>query len=86
MDPERQVYLDGYVAATDGRIVAAGRNADCQLTAQEELGGDGYLVLPGLVNAHSHLVQGCIRGMAEGTTYEERLFGFYYPMTGACDE
>ncbi len=86
MDPQRQVYLDGYVAVTNGRIVAVGRHGDCQLTAQEELGGDGYLDLPGLVNAHSHLVQGCIRGMAEGTTYEERLFGFYYPMTGACDE
>jgi 5-methylthioadenosine/S-adenosylhomocysteine deaminase len=42
--------------------------------------------MPGLVNVHAHLVQGCIRGMAEGTTFEERLFGFYYPMTGACDE
>ena len=86
MNPLRQVYLDGYVAITDGRIVAVGRGGDCPLTANEELGGDGHLVLPGLVNVHSHLVQGCIRGMAEGTTYEERLFGFYYPMTGACDE
>ncbi len=86
MDPQRRVFLDGYVGISAGRIVAVGKAADCELTAQEELGGDGHLVLPGLVNVHSHLVQGCIRGMAEGTTYEERLFGFYYPMTGACDE
>jgi len=86
MDPERRVFLDGYVAIDDGHIVAVGRAADCELSATEEIGGDGHLVLPGLVNVHAHLVQGCIRGMAEGTTYEERLFGFYYPMTGACDE
>ena len=42
--------------------------------------------MPGLVNTHAHLVQGNIRGMAEGTTFEERLFGFYYPMMAACNE
>ena len=86
MDGARTVYMDGYVAVDGGRIKAVGPAQACNFSADEEIGGDGYLVLPGLVNVHSHLVQGCIRGMAEGTTFEERLFGFYYPMTGACDE
>ena len=86
MDPERRVYLDGYVGVSDGRIAGVGAASECDLKADEELGGDNHLVLPGLVNAHTHLVQGCIRGMAEGTTFLERFFGFYYPMTGACDE
>mgnify|MGYP003319692385 FL=1 len=86
MDEDRRVYLDGYVAIENGVIVAVGSSKDCQVKADEDLGGDGHIVLPGLINAHSHLVQGCMRGMADGTTYEERLFGFYYPMTGACDE
>jgi 5-methylthioadenosine/S-adenosylhomocysteine deaminase len=86
MDPGRRVFLDGYVAVQGGKVAGVGRWADCPYTAAEVLGGEGHLVLPGLVNVHAHLVQGCIRGMAEGTTFEERLFGFYYPMTGACDE
>ena len=86
MDEDRHVYLDGYVAIENGVIVAVGSSKDCQVKADEDLGGDGHIVLPGLINVHSHLVQGCMRGMADGTTYEERLFGFYYPMTGACDE
>ena len=86
MDPERHAYLDGYVAVQDGLIVGAGSATDCDFEADDEIGGDGHIVIPGLVNVHAHLVQGCIRGMAEGTTFEERLFGFYYPMTGACDE
>ena len=86
MDAGRRVFLDGYVAVRGSRIVGAGRWVDCPFTAPEVLGGDGHIVMPGLVNVHAHLVQGCIRGMAEGTTFEERLFGFYYPMTGACDE
>ncbi len=86
MDPQRHAYLDGYVAVNDGLIVEVGPASDCVYEATETLGGDGHIVIPGLVNVHAHLVQGCIRGMAEGTTFEERLFGFYYPMTGACDE
>lgn len=86
MDAERRVFTDGYVAVSGSRIVGVGPRGECDFTATEELGGDGHLVLPGLVNVHTHLVQGCIRGMAEGTTFMERLFGFYYPMTGACDE
>ncbi len=86
MDDDRRAFLDGYVAIENGAIVGVGAANNCDYTSNDELGGDGFLVLPGLVNVHAHLVQGCIRGMAEGTTFEERLFGFYYPMTGACDE
>lgn len=86
MDPNRAIYLDGYVAIKAGEIVAVGDANDCTFEADQVLGGEGRIVIPGLVNVHAHLVQGCIRGMAEGTTFEERLFGFYYPMTGACDE
>jgi len=85
MDGARRVLTDGWVAVTDGLIVAVGQG-ECPWTAAEELGGPDALVMPGLVNTHTHLVQGCIRSMAEGTLFEERLFGFYYPMTGAANE
>ncbi len=85
VDPGRRVLHDGYVAISGGLIVDVGEG-EPGWTAAEELGGPGTLVMPGLVNTHTHLVQGCIRGMAEGTRFEERLFGFYYPMTGAADE
>jgi 5-methylthioadenosine/S-adenosylhomocysteine deaminase len=86
LDPERRVFTNGYVAVKDGKIASLGRISECDWKATgETLDGD-LAVLPGLVNTHAHLVQGNIRGMAEGTTFEERLFGFYYPMMAACDE
>ena len=86
MDVERNVFTNGYVAITDGLIVSVGDAKRCDYVGTEELGGEGHIIIPGLVNVHGHLVQGCMRGMAEGTTFEDRFFGFYYPMTGACDE
>jgi 5-methylthioadenosine/S-adenosylhomocysteine deaminase len=85
MDPARRVLSDGWVTLGGGMILEVG-SGPCAWTADEELGGPEALVMPGLVNTHTHLVQGCIRSMAEGTRFEERLFGFYYPMTGAADE
>jgi 5-methylthioadenosine/S-adenosylhomocysteine deaminase len=86
VDPERQVFTDGYVAIKAGKIVDVGRASESDWKAtRETLDGD-LVVMPGLVNTHAHLVQGNIRGMAEGTTFEERLFGFYFPMMAACDE
>ena len=85
IDSERRVLSDGYVAISDGLIVDVGQG-EPPWQAVEELGGPDALIMPGLVNTHTHLVQGCIRSMAEGTRFEERLFGFYYPMTGAADE
>ena len=86
MNPERDVYLDGYIAIDGGLIQAVGPASECEYISDNNLGGADYMILPGLVNVHTHLIQGCMRGMADGTTYEERFFGFYYPMTGACDE
>lgn len=85
MDDDRRVLSDGWVAVTDGLIVGVG-TGPAPYEPRETWGGDGHLIMPGLVNTHTHLVQGCIRSMAEGTKFQERLFGFYYPMTGACDE
>jgi 5-methylthioadenosine/S-adenosylhomocysteine deaminase len=87
VDEGKRVFLGGYVAIKDGKIVGVGPESQCPYKATgETLSGSQYVVMPGLVNVHAHLVQGCIRGMADGTSFEERLFGFYYPMTAACDE
>lgn len=86
MDGDRRAFLDGFVAVRGEQIVGVGLSDEAAAwQADEVMGGPTHLVLPGLVNVHAHLVQGCIRGMAENTTFMERLFGFYYPMTGACD-
>ena len=87
MDPERHVYEDGFVAIAGTNIVGVGRASECSFSAPQTIAGD-RLIIPGLVNAHAHLVQGCIRGMAEGATKNasERFMGFQFPMSAACDE
>ena len=51
-----QVISDGAVFQRDGVIEAVGAYDDIKSThqADEELGGPGFVVMPGLVNAHHH--------------------------------
>lgn len=59
---------DGAVAiAADGSIAAVGPFAQLRaISPDAEVAGDGNgIVMPGLINAHTHLTEGLIAGMAE---------------------
>lgn len=66
MDEQRRVYTDGFVAANEGKIVGVGRSQDCAFQGREEIDAAGYVLLPGLINAHNHLVQIAGRGSMDG--------------------
>lgn len=62
MDAQRRVFTNGYVAFDKGRVVAVGPMAECEIAAREVLHGRGRVVMPGMANAHNHLIQIAFRG------------------------
>lgn len=68
VDAENRVFERGWVAIRDGRITGVGPSQ----TRPDPQGFDdsvdlaGHLVLPGLVNAHTHSVMVLFRGRSEG--------------------
>ncbi len=69
MDADRRELPGGWVAITDGLVVAVGAAADPAPPAARVMRAEGCLVTPGLVNTHHHLYQNLTRA--------------YPPMTGA---
>lgn len=63
MDGHRTVYDRGYVAIDDGRIVGVGRDRDCEFDSADTWQLRDAVVMPGLVNAHTHLSNGITRGL-----------------------
>src|SRR5436853_6387161 len=57
MDGSRRVIENGGVAVKGGRVVAVGRSAeiDRSYTAREIVNSTGKVVLPGLINGHTHV-------------------------------
>ena len=62
MDAERRVFTDGYAAFDGGSIVGVGTMRDCAFVGRETIDARGRMLLPGMANAHNHLVQVAFRG------------------------
>lgn len=74
VDDDDRIVRDGAVAVRDGRIVAVGTSEE---SASWEGGASvdvsGCVVMPGLVNTHTHLAMTMFRGYADDVTLEEFL-------------
>jgi 5-methylthioadenosine/S-adenosylhomocysteine deaminase len=62
-----ELIRDGYVSIKDGKIAALGSMVDLTDagTADTIINGSGQLVMPGLVNTHTHAPMTLFRGMAD---------------------
>ena len=81
MDAERTMLADGAVAIDDGVIVAIGPAADIRdaYAAQQTIGGGNRVVMPGLVNGHSHAAMTLLRGVADDLALMDWLNNYIFP-------
>jgi 5-methylthioadenosine/S-adenosylhomocysteine deaminase len=81
MDSTNTVIEDGAVAISDGVIVAVGKREEIanKYTATTTLGGDDRVVLPGLVNGHSHAAMTLLRGVADDLGLMDWLNNYIFP-------
>ena len=66
-DDVATTLADASVVVTEGRIVAVGSSEaiDARYKAERTIDARGHLLLPGLVNLHTHLPMTLLRGVAE---------------------
>jgi 5-methylthioadenosine/S-adenosylhomocysteine deaminase len=81
MDPDWRVLEDGAVAIDQGCIVAVGPRPDVvrDHRPRDLIDGRGRLVMPGLINAHTHAPMTLFRGLADDLPVEEWLQHYIWP-------
>lgn len=77
MDSERHVYSDGYVLTEDKIIIEAGDGARPQ-QIDNYADGKGGILMPGMINVHSHIPMIPFRSM--GDDCPDRLRRFLFPL------
>jgi len=84
MDPAGTIIENGAVAVNDGKIIAIGSAAkiDAQYNAIKTISGDERVLMPGLVNAHTHAAMVLFRGMADDLELMDWLQNYIFPMEG----
>jgi len=82
MDPQFTVHRGGAVAVTGDSIVAVGPAA-LRYQAAETIDCAGRVVMPGLVNAHTHVPMTLLRGLADDLRLDVWLMGYVMPVERA---
>lgn len=86
MDAANTVIRDGAVAIAGDRIAAVGKTGDFAdwhvRTVKDARGG---IILPGLINTHTHAAMTCFRGLADDLPLMEWLHEHIFPAEALLD-
>jgi len=81
MDEKNTVLEDAAIAVNASTIVDIGRTGDIlsRYSAKKTLSAPDSLILPGLVNTHSHAAMTCFRGIADDLELMDWLNNYIFP-------
>ena len=81
MDKSRRVIEDAGVAISGGRIIAVGTRSEisAKYTAPQTIDASGKLIIPGLINGHTHVPMTLFRGLADDLDLQEWLTRYIFP-------
>src|SRR6188474_325435 len=81
MDPGNRVIANGAVAIDGADIVAVDTAASIakQFRGRETINSTGQIVLPGLINTHTHAAMVLFRGLADDLALSEWLNKYIFP-------
>ena len=84
LDGQMRVLPDAFVGVTDGKISHLSQEPP-QEQPREILDATGQILLPGLINCHTHLPQTILRGWADEVDERTRLAERIYPREERMD-
>lgn len=84
MDEELRVLFSAFVGVTDGRISYLSRKAP-QEQPKKIINGEGMVLMPGLINCHTHLAMSPLRGYADDVELSTWLNDYIFPREDRLD-
>ena len=84
MDEAMHVYFDAYLGVTDGKISYLAREAPKEKT-KRLVPGEGMVLMPGLINCHTHLPMSVLRGYADDVELSSWLNDYIFPHEDRLD-
>ena len=67
MDPQERIFPNGAVAVRDSKLCRVGPREEVEKTVHPKnvIDASGTVIMPGLVNAHTHAAMTLFRGLAD---------------------
>jgi 5-methylthioadenosine/S-adenosylhomocysteine deaminase len=82
MDEQLSMYEPGATAIQDDHILAVGKEADIcdHYSSNQTIDCGGKILMPGLINAHTHAAMTLLRGLADDLRLDVWLMGYMMPV------
>jgi 5-methylthioadenosine/S-adenosylhomocysteine deaminase len=82
MDDKMQQFKDGALVIKGSQILAVGPSSEIRktYTSQQSMDCKGKVLMPGLVNAHTHIPMSLLRGLADDLRLDVWLRGYMFPV------
>ncbi|MGE4283677.1 MAG: amidohydrolase [Clostridia bacterium] len=80
MENEDKIIQNGYITIVDDKITYVGEQLPKDFLPQVIIEGKGRVVLPGLINAHTHTPMVLLRSYADDLPLQEWLFDRIFPI------
>ena len=84
MDEDLRVLFSAFVGVTDGKISYLSRKAP-EEKPQQIINGEGMVLMPGLINCHTHLAMSPMRGYADDVELQTWLSDYIFPAEDRLD-
>lgn len=78
LDPRQPLLSEACLAVSDGKIEAVGEASEGRF--DRVIDASGLILMPGLVNAHTHSPMTLFRGLKDDCTLDEWLNGYIWPV------
>ena len=82
MNPAGEIIEPGYLLTKDSIIASLGKMGEVppDHTVDEVMECKGCVVMPGLVNTHTHAAMTCLRGLSDDLPLETWLNEYIFPI------
>jgi 5-methylthioadenosine/S-adenosylhomocysteine deaminase len=85
MNPKREIIQNGFIGIKQGKIAAVGQSAPEKAMpyAADSIDAENGLIMPGLVNTHTHMPMAIFRGLADDLPLDTWLNEHIFPAEAA---
>lgn len=85
MDDRMSLWVDAFLGVTDGKISYIGKKAP-EEKPEKIIDATGMVLMPGLINCHTHLPMSLLRGYADDQNLQDWLFDSILPREKHLDK
>jgi 5-methylthioadenosine/S-adenosylhomocysteine deaminase len=84
MDQDRRIIEDGAIVIQKGKITKIGKRAEVmsKIRAKQTVDAKGKVIIPGLINTHTHVPMTLFRGIADDLDLNDWLTKYIFPAEG----